>query len=61
MTAAWTAIANVGPAWGAEVSASGAIDQFPTASKLLMIFGMYVGRLELISVYVLLLPRFWRA
>ena len=60
MTAAWTAIANVGPAWGPEVSPSGAIDQFPTASKWLMIFGMYVGRLELISVYVLLLPRFWR-
>jgi len=60
MTAAWTAIANVGPAWGPEVSGNGAIDQFPTASKWLMIFGMYVGRLELISVYVLLLPRFWR-
>ncbi|MDP2062290.1 MAG: TrkH family potassium uptake protein [Phaeovulum sp.] len=60
MTAAWTAIANVGPAWGPEVSGNGAIDQFPTASKWLMIAGMYVGRLELMAVYVLLLPRFWR-
>jgi trk system potassium uptake protein TrkH len=60
LTAAWTAIANVGPAWGPEVSGNGAIDQFPTASKWLMIGGMYVGRLELMSVYVLLLPRFWR-
>ncbi|WP_372840348.1 TrkH family potassium uptake protein [Phaeovulum sp.] len=61
MTAAWTAIANVGPAWGQGISPSGAIDQFPTSAKWLMIFGMYVGRLELLSVYVLLLPRFWRA
>ena len=61
LTAAWTAIANIGPAWGPEISRNGAIDQFPTAAKWLMIGGMYLGRLELVSVLVLLLPRFWRA
>ncbi|MEY3306187.1 MAG: hypothetical protein RLZZ413_225, partial [Pseudomonadota bacterium] len=25
-----------------------------------MVLGMLVGRLELLSVYVLLMPRFWR-
>lgn len=60
LTAAWTAIANVGPAWGPEVSGNGAVDQFPEAAKWLMIFGMFLGRLELLSVFVLLLPRFWR-
>lgn len=60
LTAAWTAIANVGPAWGPEVSANGAIDNFPATAKWLMIAGMYLGRLELVSVLVLLLPRFWR-
>lgn len=60
MTAAWTAIANVGPAWGPEVSANGAVDKFPLSAKWLMIFGMFIGRLELLSVYVLFLPRFWR-
>ena len=60
ITAAWTSIANVGPAWGPEVSPSGAIDQFPGTAKWAMIFGMFLGRLELVSVLVLLLPRFWR-
>ncbi|WP_265500262.1 TrkH family potassium uptake protein [Paracoccus beibuensis] len=61
LTAAWTAIANIGPAWGPEVSANGSVEAFPDAAKWLMILGMYLGRLELVSVLVLLLPRFWRA
>lgn len=60
LTGAWTAIVNVGPVWGPEVSGNGAIDQFPLASKWLMIIGMYLGRLELLAVLVLFLPRFWR-
>lgn len=60
ITAAWTAIANVGPAWGPEVAATGAMHDFPTAAKWLMIFGMLLGRLEILSVLVLFLPRFWR-
>ncbi len=61
LTAAWTAIANVGPVWGPGVGANGAVDQFPGAAKWLMVVGMYLGRLELVSVLVLLLPRFWRS
>lgn len=61
LTAAWTAIANVGPAWGPEITKNGSIAEFPAAAKWLMIFGMYLGRLELISVLVLLLPKFWRS
>ncbi|SDD61832.1 trk system potassium uptake protein TrkH [Paracoccus isoporae] len=60
LTAAWTAIANVGPVWGPEITSNGSIQRFPDAAKWLMSFGMYLGRLELISVLVLLLPRFWR-
>nr|WP_029371442.1 TrkH family potassium uptake protein [Paracoccus sp. TRP] len=61
LTAAWTAIANVGTVWGPEMTDNGGVTNFPTASKWLMIFGMYLGRLELISVLVLFLPRFWRS
>ena len=61
LTAAWTAIANVGPAFGPEVGPSGAMDGFPTAAKWLMILGMLVGRLEILSVFVLFTPTFWRA
>lgn len=61
ITGAWTAIANVGPAWGPEVSPTGSIDAFPSPAKWMMIMGMFMGRLELLSVLVLLLPRFWRS
>lgn len=61
ITAAWTSIANVGPAFGADVGPTGAVDGFPASAKWLMVLGMLLGRLELLSVYVLLLPRFWRA
>lgn len=60
ITAAWTAICNIGPVFGPEVGPTGAVDEFPLAAKWLMIFGMYLGRLEVLAVLVLLLPRFWR-
>ncbi|MBR9651745.1 TrkH family potassium uptake protein [Thalassovita aquimarina] len=60
LTAAWTAIANVGPAYGPEVGGSGALNAFPATAKWLMIFGMLVGRLEILSVFVLFTPAFWR-
>ncbi|MGY6534445.1 MAG: TrkH family potassium uptake protein [Pararhodobacter sp.] len=61
ITASWTAIFNIGPAFGHEVGATGAVDGFPAAAKWLMIVGMLVGRLEMVAVLVLVLPRFWRA
>jgi trk system potassium uptake protein TrkH len=60
-TAAWTAVANVGPAFGPEVGPTGAVDGFPAAARWIMVGGMLVGRLELMSVYVMLLARFWRS
>jgi trk system potassium uptake protein len=60
VTAAWTSIANIGPAFGEEVGPTGAVDGFPAAAKWLMMGGMLVGRLELLSVYVLFMRRFWR-
>lgn len=60
ITAAWTAICNVGPAFGPEVGATGSVHGFPPSAKVLMIIGMLVGRLEMLAVLVLLLPRFWR-
>ncbi len=61
ITAAWTAICNIGPVYGREVGATGAVDLFPDSAKWLMIVGMLLGRLELVAVLVLLLPRFWRS
>ena len=61
VTSAWTAIANVGPAFGAPVSPSGSVDAFPGTAIWMMSVGMILGRLELLAVFVLFLPRFWRA
>lgn len=60
ITAAWSAIGNIGPVFGAEVGPTGAVDGFPPAAKWVMIVAMLLGRLELISALMLLLPRFWR-
>ncbi len=60
LTGAWTAIASIGPVWGAEVGPTGAVDAFPAGAKWVMMVGMILGRLELLSVYVLFMARFWR-
>jgi trk system potassium uptake protein TrkH len=60
ITAAWTSVANVGPAFGPEVGPSGSMEGFPAAAKWIMIFGMLVGRLELLAVFVLFTTAFWR-
>lgn len=60
ITGAWTAIFNIGPAFGPEVDATGAIRNFPDVAKWMMTAGMIAGRLEIIAVVVLFLPRFWR-
>ncbi|WP_111731984.1 TrkH family potassium uptake protein [Roseovarius amoyensis] len=60
VTGAWTALYNIGPAFGPGVGPTGAVDGFPESAKWLMILAMLVGRLEVVSVLVLLLPSFWR-
>lgn len=61
VTAAWTSVANIGPVFGPEVGPTGAVHGFPEAAKWMMMAGMLVGRLELLSVYVLFMRRFWRS
>jgi trk system potassium uptake protein TrkH len=61
ITGAWTSIFNIGPVFGPEVGPSGAVHPFPDTAKWLMILGMLLGRLEIVSVVVLILPRFWRS
>jgi trk system potassium uptake protein TrkH len=60
ITGAWTAIFNIGPAFGPSVGPTGSVQAFPEMAKILMILAMLMGRLEILAVIVLLLPRFWR-
>ena len=60
MGAAASTFFNVGPAFGiAGPFASYA--PFPRSTKLAMTFLMWIGRIEIIPVFVLLTPSYWRA
>lgn len=60
LSGAVTAISNVGPGLGSTIGPAGNFAPLPDAAKWLLAFGMLLGRLELYTVLVLLLPRFWR-
>ncbi|MFC0308675.1 TrkH family potassium uptake protein [Gallibacterium trehalosifermentans] len=59
-SSAATSIGNVGPGFGNQVGASGNFSMIPTVSKWLMILGMLLGRLEIMTILVLLFPHFWK-
>jgi trk/ktr system potassium uptake protein len=61
LSAAGTAIANVGPGLGDTIGPSGSFAPLPDAAKLLLSAGMLLGRLELFTILVLFTPAFWRA
>lgn len=55
-----TAISNVGPGLGDIIGPSGNFAPLPDVSKWLLVAGMIIGRLEVFTVIVLFLPRFWQ-
>jgi trk system potassium uptake protein TrkH len=61
VSGALTAVANVGPGVGPIIGPAGNFSTLPDSAKLVLIFGMYVGRLEIVTVYVLMTARFWQA
>ena len=60
LSGAATAIANVGPGLGAIIGPAGTFAPLPDEAKWCLSAGMLLGRLELFTVLVLLLPSFWR-
>ncbi|SDE54989.1 TrkH family potassium uptake protein [Rhodospira trueperi] len=60
LSGAATAISNVGPGLGDIIGPAGNFSTLPDVSKWLLSAGMLLGRLELFTVLVLFLPRFWR-
>lgn len=55
-----TALANVGPGIGDVIGPAGNFSTVPDAAKWLLCFAMLLGRLELFTVLVLFMPRFWK-
>lgn len=60
LSGAATAVANVGPGLGDIIGPSGNFIPLPDAAKWLLCVGMLMGRLEILTVLVLLTPMFWR-
>ena len=60
MSGAGTAISNVGPGLGDVIGPSGNFSSLNEPAKWILVFAMLLGRLELFTVLVLFLPRFWR-
>ena len=60
LSGAATALANVGPGLGPRIGPSGNFADLPDSAKWLLTAAMLMGRLELLSVFVLLTPAFWR-
>lgn len=58
-SAAAATIGNVGPGLGA-VGPMGSYDALPAAGRAVLIFNMFAGRLEVVSVFVLFTFRWWR-
>jgi trk system potassium uptake protein TrkH len=55
-----TALANVGPGLGDVIGPAGNFSTLPDAAKWLLSAGMLMGRLEFLTVLVVLNPAFWR-
>ena len=61
LSGAATAIANIGPGLGDIIGPAGNFAALNDAAKWILAFAMLLGRLELLVVLVIFLPRFWRA
>lgn len=55
-----TALNNVGPGLGPIIGPAGNFSTIPDTALWILSFTMYLGRLELLTVLVLLSPHFWR-
>lgn len=60
VSGAASALANIGPGLGDEIGPSGTYASLPDSAKWFLAMGMLLGRLELMSVYVLFTVAFWR-
>ncbi len=60
MSAATTALSNVGPGLGDVVGPVGNFATIPDSAKIVLSAAMLLGRLELFTVLVLFNPQFWR-
>ena len=61
VSGAAAALANIGPGLGDRVGPAGNYQGLDAAAKWVLAMAMLVGRLELLAVFVIFTPAFWRA
>ncbi|MBK1875120.1 MULTISPECIES: TrkH family potassium uptake protein [Marinobacter] len=61
LSGALTALTNVGPGLGDIIGPAGNFGPLPDAAKWILAVGMLMGRLEILSVVIVLSPAFWRS
>ncbi|MGL4315407.1 MAG: TrkH family potassium uptake protein [Pseudomonas sp.] len=60
LSGAASTVSGVGPGMGPIIGPAGNFASLPDSAKWLLTLGMLLGRLEILTVLVLLLPTFWR-
>ncbi|MEK1906333.1 MAG: TrkH family potassium uptake protein [Pseudomonas sp.] len=60
LSGAASTVSGVGPGMGPIIGPAGNFSSLPDSAKWLLTLGMLLGRLEILTVLVLLLPAFWR-
>lgn len=60
ISAAASAISNVGPGLGEIIGPEGNYSSLTDYSKFILLLTMFLGRLEMLTIFVLLLPSFWK-
>lgn len=57
---AWAALGNIGYGFGPLVARTGTFIDYPDGAKWIMSLAMLLGRLGLLSIFVIAMPRFWQ-
>ena len=60
ISAAASAISNVGPGLGEIIGPEGNFGILSNYSKIIIIITMFLGRLEMLTIIILFLPSFWK-
>ena len=60
LSGAASALGNLGPGLGQMIGPSGTYADLESGPKALLMFGMVLGRLELLTILVLFMPSFWK-
>ena len=60
ISAAASTISNVGPGLGEVIGPEGNYSALTNYSKLVLVLTMFLGRLEMLTIFVILIPSFWK-